>query len=228
MKHLAVLVLLLAACGAPAARAQPCCGPISPDGKRLAAFLDRTGVDHLWLAGRHVDWRTGETDRPEPGGPEAKTHCSAFVAAVADRLGAYVLHPPEHPQNLLANAQMDWLAQQGRSHGWQPIGDAATAQRLANSGLLVVAAFANPDPQLPGHIAVVRPSEKTAAGLIADGPQETQAGETNAISTSVAAGFSHHRGAWREGDTGALRFYGHAIDWSRVGAGGEPAGAPTR
>jgi hypothetical protein len=42
------------------------------------------------------------------------------------------------------------LAQQGRSHGWQPVGDAATAQRLANTGMLVVAAFANPDPDRPG------------------------------------------------------------------------------
>jgi len=228
MKHLAVLILLVAACGAPAARAQPCCGPIGSEGQRLATFLDGTGVDHLWLPGWHVDWRTGESDRPAPGGPEAKTHCSAFVAAVADRLGAYVLRPPEHPQDLLANAQVDWLAQQGRGHGWQPIGDAATAQRLANSGWLVVAAFANPEPQRPGHIAVVRPSVKTAAELIADGPQETQAGETNAISTSVASGFSHHRGAWQEGGTGTLRFYGHTVDWARLGAGGEPAGAPAR
>jgi hypothetical protein len=228
MKHLAVLIVLLAACGGSAVRAQPCCGPITADGQRLASFLDGTGVDRLWLAGWHVDWRTGESDRARPGGPEAKTHCSAFVAAVADRLGFYVLRPPEHPQNLLANAQMSWLAQQGSSYGWRPIGDAATAQRLANSGMLVVAAFANPDADRPGHIAVVRPSQKTAAELIADGPQETQAGETNAVSTTVASGFRHHRGAWQPAGTGALRFYGHAVDWQRLGAAGERGGAQPR
>jgi hypothetical protein len=228
MRYLGLLLLVLIGCGGSAVRAQPCCGPINADGQRLAAFLDGTRVDHLWLAGRHVDWRTGETDRPEPGGPEAKTHCSAFVAAVADRLGVYVLRPPEHPQSLLANAQMGWLAQQGRSYGWQSIGDAATAQRLANTGMLVLAAFANPDPHRPGHIAVIRPSLKTAAELIADGPQETQAGETNAISTNVASGFRHHRGAWQPGGSGSLRFYGHAVDWSRVGAAGERGGAQPR
>jgi len=228
MKSLAVFVVLLAACGAPAARAQPCCGVIGPDGQRLAAFLDDTGVDHLWQAGWHVDWRTGETDRKEPGGPEAKTHCSAFVAAVADRLGVYVLRPPDHPQDLLANAQMDWLVQQGRSSGWQAVGDAGTAQRLANSGVLVLAVFANPDPQRPGHIAVIRPSLKTVAELIADGPQETQAGETNALSTTVAAGFRHHHGAWQEAGTGALRFYAHAVDWSRITPASGQSGATAR
>jgi hypothetical protein len=228
MKRLVLFLLLFGLCAGPAAQAQPCCGPISNDGQRLAALLDATGVDRLWLAGWHIDWRTGESDRAKPGGPDAKTHCSAFVASVADRLGIYVLRPPEHPQNLLANAQMGWLTQQGAAHGWRPVGDAAMAQRLANTGVLVVAAFANPDPHRPGHIAVIRPSLKTAAELIADGPQEAQAGEINAVSTTVANGFRHHRGAWQPGGTGAIRFYGHAVAWRRVGAQGETGGAPRR
>lgn len=228
MKYLGGLLLLLIACGGTSVRAQPCCGAITAEGQRLAAFLDGTGVDHLWLAGRHVDWRSGQGDKPEPGGPEAKTHCSAFVAAVADRLGVYLLRPPEHPQNLLANAQMGWLAQQGRSYGWQPVAEALSAQKLANTGALVVAAFANPDPQLPGHIAVIRPSLKTANELIADGPQETQAGETNAISTTIAKGFHNHRGAWQPGGGGAMRYYAHAVNWSRVGATDTPGATPAR
>jgi hypothetical protein len=41
---------------APAlAAAAPCCGPITPKGARLAALLDGTGVDRLWLAGDKVD-----------------------------------------------------------------------------------------------------------------------------------------------------------------------------
>ena len=229
MKHLGPLLLvLLVACGGSAVRAQPCCGPITAEGQRLAAFLDDTGVDRLWLAGWHVDWRSGQTDRAQPGGPEAKTHCSAFVAAVGDRLGVYVLRPPEHPQNLLANAQMGWLAQQGRSYGWRPVGDALSAQQLANTGALVVAAFANPDPARPGHIAVIRPSLKIASELIADGPQETQAGETNALSTAIATGFRHHPGAWQPGGGGAIRYYAHAVDWSRVAPAGGRSSAPAK
>jgi hypothetical protein len=229
MKYVgSLLLVLLVACGGTSVRAQPCCGPITAEGQRLAAFLDGTGVDHLWLAGWHVDWRSGQTDRTEPGGPEAKTHCSAFVAAVADRLGVFVLRPPEHPQELLANAQMGWLAQQGRSYGWQPIGDALAAQQRANTGALVVAAFANPDPNRPGHIAVIRPTLKTANELITDGPQETQAGETNALSTTIATGFRHHHGAWQPGGGGAMRYYAHAVDWPRVAAAGERSGAPAR
>src|SRR5690349_14250421 len=91
--------LLLTAMAAPAANAQPCCGPIAPAGTRLARFLDASKVTELWQPGWHVDWQTGESDRSTPGGPEAKTHCSAFVAAMAERLGVYVLRPPQHPQN---------------------------------------------------------------------------------------------------------------------------------
>jgi hypothetical protein len=217
---LLVLLVVVSLDGA-AARAQPCCGPITAQGERLAAYLDATGVDHLWLAGWHVDWRTGAADRPEPGGPEARTHCSAFVAAVAERLGAYILRPPEHPQSLLANAQMGWLGRDGGQSGWQPVADAAAAQHLANTGMLVVAAFQNPDPHRPGHIAVIRPSLKTAAELAGEGPQETQAGAMNALSTTIASGFRRHRGAWDPDGTGAIRYYAHAVDWNRMANPGQ-------
>ena len=95
------------------AHGQPCCEPITAQGRQLERFLDDSGVDHLWLAGWHIDWRTGAKDRTEPGGAETKSHCSAFVAAMAERLRIYVLRPPEHRQELLANAQMRWL----RDHG---------------------------------------------------------------------------------------------------------------
>src|SRR4051812_46582536 len=91
-----------------AVHAEPCFGPITPQGRQLEPFLGSSGVDHLWLAGWPVAWRTGEEDRAVPGGPEAKPHCSAFVAARAERVGIYVLRPPQHRQSLLANAQMRW------------------------------------------------------------------------------------------------------------------------
>ena len=109
---------------APAlALASPCCGPIAPQGARLAALLDGTGVDHLWLAGDRVDWETGESRGAWNDG-RAHTHCSAFVASVAKRLGIYVLRPPDHSAGLLANAQMGRLRSAAAAGaGWRPLPD---------------------------------------------------------------------------------------------------------
>jgi hypothetical protein len=212
MRELLASILLLTVLAAQA-HAAPCCGPITPAGQRLVQFLDGSDVTQRWLAGWHVDWRTGLRDRDEPGGPEAKTHCSAYVAAMAERLKIYVLRPPEHRQGLLASAQMRWLRDHGAGHGWRALGSDADAQSAANRGELVVAVYENPDPHSPGHIAILRPSDKSRAALDREGPQETQAGERNAISMTVATGFRHHRGAWLAGDGGTLRYYAHAVDW---------------
>jgi hypothetical protein len=208
-----VALALMLGLSAVAAHAEPCCGPITPAGERLAHFLDDSDVMHRWLAGWHVDWRTGEKDRAEPGGHEAKTHCSAFVAAMAERLGVYVLRPPEHRQELLANAQMRWLRDHGADEGWRTLASYVEAQEAANRGELVVEALENPNPHRPGHIAIVRPSDKTRPQLDRDGPQETQAGEQNALSTTTAAGFRHHRGAWEPEGAGDLRYYAHPVGW---------------
>jgi hypothetical protein len=211
---LAAASLLFAALNAPASPAEPCCGPITTDGRRLTALLDSTGVDHLWLSGHHIVWDTGEPDQNRPDGLEEATHCSAFVGAIARRLGIYVLRPPEHPQELLASAQVRWMASDGAKFGWRVLDGAGEAQGRANQGDLVLEAFENPNPHRPGHIAIVRPSEKTRAELDRDGPEETQAGSFNALDTTTRLGFRNHRGAWRRGDAGSLRYYAHAIDWS--------------
>ena len=198
---------------AVSAQAQPCCGPVTPRGRQLASFLESSDAVHLWRSGWHVDWRTGERDRPAPGGPAAKTHCSAFVAALALRLGIYVLRPPQHSQQLLANAQMRWLHESGEQSGWSALGSDAAAQEAANGGWFVVEAYENPDRHRPGHIAIVRPSEKTRTGLHDDGPQETQAGTHNAFSMTTREGFRAHRGAWEPGGGGSLRYYRHDVAW---------------
>jgi len=212
----AVATLLALAPWGKASAAAPCCGPITEDGQRLTELLNGAGVDHLWLAGHHIAWNTGEPDHDRPDGREAQSHCSAFVGAVAERLGLYVLRPPQHAQELLASAQVRWMASEGPNFGWRVLGGALEAQRAANQGDLVLEAFASPDPRRPGHIAIVRPSEKTIAELDRDGPEETQAGSFNALDTTTALGFRLHRGAWRRGDAGGLRYYGHGVDWSAV------------
>ncbi len=201
--------------GAPTAQAaperdhNPCCGPITPAGARLASTLDSMNVESLWLANEHVNWETGEPDKgAEYEGPGRHTHCSAFAAAAAKRLGVYLLRPPEHGQALLANAQADWLASEAATKaGWHRVANMQKAQHLANEGSLVLVLYPNPDKHVPGHIAIVRPSEKGPKTLEENGPEIIQAGEHNHIRTNVRLGFENHPGAWPDG----VLYYAHSL-----------------
>lgn len=208
--------LLLGPIPGTAARADnaPCCGTITQRGEALRAFLDQSDVEHRWLAHQHIDWMTGEQDPARPGASRTATHCSAFVAAMATRLAVPILRPPMHSQRLLATAQARWLRTAAGASGWREV-SVRQAQSLANRGWFVVASYANPDPGRPGHIAIVRPSDQSESQLLADGPEETQAGRHNWLRGSVAAGFAHHRGAWKPGGAGTIHFFAHAVDWSR-------------
>ena len=186
---------------------------ITEDGVKLQRFLDNTHVESLWPAGVHVAWETGVPDGKPEHGEGKHTHCSAFVAAVGKRLGIYILRPPEHGQVLLANAQYEWLADAGAERGWKPVAGSETAQQLANRGMLVVAAYRNHRDDKPGHIAIVRPSTKLASQIEREGPQVTQAGGTNYLSTSLQRGFAGHAAAWERHE---VRYYAHPVDWSRV------------
>jgi hypothetical protein len=196
-----MLALLLSAQFQPVeARAghAPCCGAITAAGDRLAQLLDSMNVESLWLANEHVNWETGEPDRnADYEGPGRHTHCSAFAAAVAKRLDVYLLRPPEHGQQLLANAQAEWLdSDAGRKAGWRRVADMRKAQRLANEGNLVLALYQNPDKHVPGHVAIVRPSEKSSEAMEENGPELIQAGEHNHSKINVRIGFENHPGAW--------------------------------
>lgn len=215
LRSLPVLaILLVVPCGRQA-WAKPCCGPITPDGQRLAALLDQSGLDHLWQPHVHVIWQTGMPDPARPRLSPHVTHCSAYAAAMAARVGIYLLRPPAHDQGGLANAQYGWLTGAGKQAGWREV-DFKTAQSLANQGEFVVAVFKNPIPWRPGHIAVIRPSEKSLSLLEAHGPEEAQAGFHNAFHIETKQGFSEHAGAWKPGGTGGIRFFAHAVDWSTL------------
>ncbi|MFX7052567.1 hypothetical protein ABTH91_21265, partial [Acinetobacter baumannii] len=82
--------------------------PVNIEGKCLRDFYIKENVVEKWLAGHHINWETGEPDNPNAT-KEIKTHCSAFVAAACKQLNIYILRPPQHAQELLANAQFDWL-----------------------------------------------------------------------------------------------------------------------
>ena len=178
------------------------------DAATLAHVLDAMQVETHWLPGVGVDWETGE-----PNGKrvtDTDTHCSAFVAAAAENLGVYILRPPEHATLILANAQNDWLNAQGAAQGWTRVADGAQAQALANQGYLVVASYKSSDPQKHGHIAVVRPSAKSAAEILKEGPQIIQAGIDNLNSAGLKEGFKHHSGAFKNGE---IQFFAHAVAW---------------
>lgn len=210
-------VILLAAAllvrlGGPAL-ADPCCGPITPAGQRLIRFLDTSGVDHLWQPGQHVNWETGAATSP---GKASSTHCSAYAASMAERLGIYLLRPPQHSEILLANAQFAWMRDTGAGSGWRSLPDPPRAQAAANRGELVLEVFESPNPTRPGHIAIVRPSEQTREDLDRDGPRETQAGATNALDISTREGFRHHKGAWQREGHGTIRYYAHPVNWAAL------------
>jgi len=217
-KLVAALLLHLApALTAPsrAEQAQPALeAPIpSRDGRKLAAALDSMHVDKLWLPGAIVDWQTGLPTGQPIRDRSKHTHCSQFAAAVCQRLGIYLLRPPDHSAVLLANAQFDWLHISGPASGWNLVPDALTAQSLANLGTLVLAVCRNPDPKKSGHIAILRPSEKSAAAIASEGPQIIQAGGTNRLSASLRTGFANHPGAFENGE---IAFFSHAVDWSSL------------
>lgn len=204
LRNLAFAVLLALGTVAPVARAYAAEG----SAERLGAFLDRLEVERHWPAGVHVDWRTGDPDgRPELK-PGRHTHCSAFVAAAAERLGVYILRPPEHGQVLLANAQYEWLAGDGAAAGWQSIADPVAAQAAANRGMLVVASYRSHRDDTPGHIAIVRPGKKSAEAIVAEGPDVIQAGNENYTRVPLARGFAGHPAAWGRHE---VVFYAHTI-----------------
>jgi hypothetical protein len=183
-------------------------GRVTPQALQLIQVLDAMGVETKWIAGQHVYWESGlPTGVPETS-PGKHTHCSAFVAAAAKKLGIYILRPPEHRQKLLANAQNEWLAAEGPAHGWHKLADAREAQVAANRGLLVVASYRNHHDGRPGHIAIVRPGTKTSEQIAAEGPDLIQAGAVNATSISVKGGFAGHPAAWRDNE---IAYYAHEV-----------------
>jgi hypothetical protein len=205
LRRCALTVALAASfCGVHVALASE----LTPAGAKLAHFYDGLDVENHWIAGIHVDWRSGDPDGVAENLPGRHTHCSAFVASAARKLGVYILRPPEHGQVLLANAQNEWLAGPGAAAGWRPLADAAAAQAAANRGFLVVASYRSHREDKPGHIAIVRPGEKSEEALTAEGPDVIQAGSHNYSKISLAEGFAGHPAAWRDQE---VHYYAHVI-----------------
>lgn len=197
-----LLVLISSPCLCPALE------PICQAATNLNVTLDAMHVEEHWIAGAIVDWKTGDPTGKPVTDAGKHTHCSQFAASACDRLGIYILRPPEHSAVQLANSQFDWLASEvGRQKGWNPVADGAAAQDFANQGHVVVAVCKNPDPKKPGHIALIRPGLRTAAELAADGPDIIQAGGHNYNHGRLKQGFANHPGAFKNKE---IRFFEHA------------------
>jgi hypothetical protein len=158
-------------------------------------------VEHLWIAGHHIDWQTGlpNDDTARAG---IKTHCSAFAAEACNKLNIYLLRPPQHGQVLLANAQFKWLkTDEARKDGWQPITGAdvfTEAQRYTNLGYVVIAVCKNPITSKPGHIALIMPCTMAFTDLTQNGPDCIMAGTHNYNDISLRKGFKSHITTWPE------------------------------
>jgi hypothetical protein len=178
------------------------------DGRALKEFYLSLHVEGLWLSGQHVNWQTGEPDDPSAE-QDIHTHCSAFVAAACEKKNIYLLRPPDHSIQLLANAQYDWLqSDQAKKTGWVKIESSGVyekAQVLANQGYIVIATCRNKNPKLPGHIALVRPAELTTDQLSGSGPMLISAGTHNFNYISLKSAFSSHLSGWPEEEV--LFFY---------------------
>jgi hypothetical protein len=174
---------------------------IDKNGQRLRSFYLSQSVETHWIAGSHINWETGEADKPDASSG-IHTHCSAFAAAACKRLNIYLLRPPEHNQILLANAQFAWLSTPAAMDaGWKLLtGNTAyeEAQSLANKGYVVLAICENTDNNKPGHVALIMPSEIAINKLEESGPMLIMAGTHNYNKISLKGGFRTHITEWPE------------------------------
>jgi hypothetical protein len=170
-------------------------------GEKLKQFYQSLNVETHWVAGQHINWETGDPDDRDDT-RNLKNHCAAFVAGACQKLKIVILRPPEHAQDLLSNAQFDWLStSQARAQAWKHIlGDNryAQAQDLADKGFVVVAVIQNSDARKPGQIAFVNPAVITDKDLADNGPQIIMAGVKNYSNISLKAAFKGFYSKWPE------------------------------
>jgi len=178
-------------------------------GYALQKFYLSQHVDSLWRSGQHVNWETGQAEI-STSTKDKGAHCSAFVASVCKQKNIYILRPPKHETELLANAQYTWLhSAEAAAQGWTPLkqNPMERAQQLADSGVMVVVCYKNPNPKWSGHIAFVMPSDISTDSIAASGPRLIQAGKTNSNNMSLKAAFGRHIKDWTQVTGGVAFFY---------------------
>ena len=198
-------------------RAEGCCGPTTPGAARMAAFLDNSGVERLWLPGYKVEWDTGAPVHAWPT-THRHTHCSASPPAWRCASASICCARPSTADP--ARQRPDGLAANPGRRGAGLVGDARRDRGpdAGQPGRPRGRGVREPEPRQPGHISIVRPSDIAVPDLLEHGPFTTQAGGHNWLSAPLQLGFAGHRSAWHPGGTGAVRFFAHPVDWSSVKA----------
>ena len=150
---------------------------------RLGAY-NATNI-HLWDSSKRVSFPNGvpSDDISLPLGD----HSGVFVASLLEKLGAYILRPPESTQSLLIEAQNKWLHEQSNiGYNYVYLGSnyisSLSSQNLANQGYIVIASSQN-------HIAIVYPTNTTDESIQLNGAYVTGIGLQNTISTTCVNAF---------------------------------------
>ena len=179
--------------------------PMSKAGHALAAALDGMDVEHHWLAGQRVDWKTGNP--LDDDGRGTTSNGGAFVAAVCARFK--VPMPAPEASNFLTSNQFEWLLIDGKPKGWVALG-AVEAQLLANQGWIVIAAWKNPaatgERRTSGTMAIVRPDSRPVGEIATNGPSVTLASDQNR--KNVAFNQAFPSSAWSNRDQEVV-FFAH-------------------
>jgi hypothetical protein len=162
-------------------------------------------VEHHWLAGQRVDWKTGNS--VDDDGSGTASNGGAFVAAVGARLK--VPMPAPEGSNFLPGSQFEWLLIDGKAKGWLPMGE-VEAQLLANQGWVVIAAWKNTAPagerKTAGMLAIVRPDSRPVGEIAAKGPSVILASDQNR--NSVVFNQAFPASAWSNRDQEVV-FFAH-------------------
>ena len=194
----------------PSPSPAPPARPMTPSRRRRRRWprARRHGRRDKWIAGENVYWESGlPTGVPETC--PASTPIAARSSPPPRRSSASIFCARrEHGQKLLANAQNEWLAEEG-ARPWlaqarrRQRGASRRQSRPARGGELPQS-----HDDRPGHIAIVRPGNKTAEQIAAEGPDVIQAGSVNKTSISLKDGFAGHPAAWRDHE---IAYYAHEV-----------------
>ena len=186
-----VVVCAVAICGGVRARAAAAADITSEgaNGSRTGA-RPVTRVEELWPAGVHVSLGD-RCPRRQAGEDRGQAHALQRVCG-GDREEARRLHPetagarPDPPRQRAVRL----ARRRGRTRATagSPVDGARTAQEFANRGWLVVATYRNHHDDKPGHIAIVRPSNKSGARDQRGGPQITAGGRNELHQRDAQAG----------------------------------------
>lgn len=189
LKNLAPLFIFLAVSAVTWLPASGQALQVTFAGRDLETLIDSLDVESKWAKGIHIAWFSGEPNNPVATS-ETATHCSAFAAAVAERLGVPILRPPVHAQSLLASPQHQWLQNEGQQFGWRAVTTFLELQTAANQGKLALISKQSLISSSPGHIAIVRPNTVyNLAYLNTNGPQVAQSGSINSPNITANVGF---------------------------------------